>query len=216
MVKERNNGMKKILYSNVLIYLVVTILLTDNVRANTETLSMESPDDTNFVTDTEEHIVDKNISIVNDEGDEIFFTNIEDKKKYLQQQGLKRKTRAIGVSRRTEKMGSNRYKMKFAGYSNTTPNWTKAKQYRISKNKGVKFGLNASYKGVGVKLGFSKVYGTTIVIPANSKKYSKLAGYQDVTLTKYRTIYYQADRRIQTINHVTKKVHANYVKVKYK
>lgn len=53
-------------------------------------------------------------------------------------------------------------------------------------------------------------------VKEKSKKYSRLAGYQDVTLTKKQRIYYQAGTKIKTVNFVTKKTHAKYVKVKYK
>ncbi|WP_211253723.1 hypothetical protein, partial [Staphylococcus microti] len=113
-------------------------------------------------------------------------------------------------------ISSTRYNMRFSGYSNMTPSWTKASKYTIQAGRSLNFSTGAQYKGLNLTLGFARTYGVTTTIKANPKRYSRLAGYQDVTLTKKQRIYYQAGKKIRTVNFVTQKTHAKYVKVKYK
>ncbi len=67
--------------------------------------------------------------------------------------------------------------MRFSGYSNMTPNWTKASKYTTHAGRSLKFSTGAQYKGINLTLGFGRTYGVTTTIKANSKRYSRLAGY---------------------------------------
>lgn len=211
----------KVLLSNLFICLISFTLLSTSALANVETQepqeTIETPDD-NELTTSEEGVLENNISTIDENGDEVFFENEEDKQMYLNEQNKQGtiQPRAVGVSQKVKTISKKRYNMKFSGYSNMTPNWSKASKYTIPRNKSLKFSVGATYGGVKINLSFGKTYGVNTTIKANSKKYSRLAGYQDVTLTKKQRIYYQAGTKIKTVNFVTKKTHAKYVKVKYK
>lgn len=178
----------KILLINLFIFLISFALISTPALANIDSQDQqESTETTNNdeLSTTEEDVVQNNISTIDENGDEVFFENEEDKQMYINNQNKQGtiQPRAVGVSQKVKTISKKRYNMRFSGYSNMTPNWSKASKYTI---------------------------------PANSKKYSRLAGYQDVTLTKKQRIYYQAGTKIKTVNFVTKKTHAKYVKVKYK
>ncbi|WP_436878899.1 hypothetical protein [Mammaliicoccus sciuri] len=211
----------KILLINLFIFLISFALISTPALANIDSQDQqESTETTNNdeLSTTEEDVVQNNISTIDENGDEVFFENEEDKQMYINNQNKQGtiQPRAVGVSQKVKTISKKRYNMRFSGYSNMTPNWSKASKYTIPANRSLKFSVGATYGGVNINLSFGKTYGVNTTIKANSKKYSRLAGYQDVTLTKKQRIYYQAGTKIKTVNFVTKKTHAKYVKVKYK
>lgn len=211
----------KILLINLFIFLISFALISTPALANIDSQDQqESTETTNNdeLSTTEEDVVQNNISTIDENGDEVFFENEEDKQMYINNQNKQGtiQPRAVGVSQKVKTISKKRYNMRFSGYSNMTPNWSKASKYTIPANRSLKFSVGATYSGVNINLSFGKTYGVNTTIKANSKKYSRLAGYQDVTLTKKQRIYYQAGTKIKTVNFVTKKTHAKYVKVKYK
>lgn len=211
----------KILLINLFIFLISFALISTPALANVDSQDQqESTETTNNdeLSTTEEDVVQNNISTIDENGDEVFFENEEDKQMYINNQNKQGtiQPRAVGVSQKVKTISKKRYNMRFSGYSNMTPNWSKASKYTIPANRSLKFSVGATYGGVNINLSFGKTYGVNTTIKANSKKYSRLAGYQDVTLTKKQRIYYQAGTKIKTVNFVTKKTHAKYVKVKYK
>lgn len=211
----------KILLINLFIFLISFALISTPALANIDSQDQQEPTETpnnDELSTTEEDVVQNNISTIDENGDEVFFENEEDKQMYINNQNKQGtiQPRAVGVSQKVKTISKKRYNMRFSGYSNMTPNWSKASKYTIPANRSLKFSVGATYGGVNINLSFGKTYGVNTTIKANSKKYSRLAGYQDVTLTKKQRIYYQAGTKIKTVNFVTKKTHAKYVKVKYK
>lgn len=207
----------KILFIFIIIFALISTPALANIDSQDQQESTETTDNDELST-TEEDVVQNNISTIDENGDEVFFENEEDKQMYINNQNKQGtiQPRAVGVSQKVKTISKKRYNMRFSGYSNMTPNWSKASKYTIPANRSLKFSVGATYGGVNINLSFGKTYGVNTTIKANSKKYSRLAGYQDVTLTKKQRIYYQAGTKIKTVNFVTKKTHAKYVKVKYK
>ncbi|KIX91223.1 hypothetical protein TP70_03535, partial [Staphylococcus microti] len=70
-------------------------------------------------------------------GDKIFFESEEDKQMYLNDQNNNIQPRAVGLSQKVKTISSTRYNMRFSGYSNMTPSWTKASKYTIQAGRSL-------------------------------------------------------------------------------
>ena len=98
----------------------------------------------------------------------------------------------------------------FCGY--VTGVWAKASSYHLSKSYSVSTGY--SYEGLSLTLGFAKSVAMTI--PANSKRYSRLAGYADVKLMKVRYDEYSGAFHYNTYYRAEVEYRDKYFDVKYK
>ncbi len=79
----------------------------------------------------------------------------------------------------------------WVGYHPTTPNWAKASSYTLSKSSKFNISGSYTYEGITVNIGFSYTPSTSITIPANSSKYSRLGVRADYTFKKIKRQYYE-------------------------
>ena len=121
-------------------------------------------------------------------------------------------TKAIGHHTREIVVSKTRKNHVFVGY--LTKSWKRASKYTISKGANVSGSF--TYGGISVSLSLSNE--KEVVIPADPKRYSKVAGYADITFTKIKTEYYISGdaKPYKTGYYVKKTYHDTYIKPKYK
>lgn len=109
-------------------------------------------------------------------------------------------------------MSSQRKNWVFCGYA--VPTWQKASSYSSSRTYNASVGYN--FQGVSTTIGFSKTANATI--PANPKRWSKLACYADITFKKVKVSYYYPGhtKPAKTYYRIDKVYHNKYLSVKYK
>lgn len=157
---------------------------------------------------------DNNLQITESDGSIIFFDNQEDMEAHLDYMKSIDENPGIAPLAIGETLVGTQYKkMQFLGYSKFTPSWTYANSYQLVNNQSETFSskVNTDWGDVGIS--FSKSYGVNTTIPANSKKLSRLGGYADIKVERYRvslpnvsSSYYKN----------VAKTTATYVIVKYK
>ncbi|TDL95542.1 hypothetical protein [Macrococcus carouselicus] len=148
---------------------------------------------------------------VDENGDLYTFESKQKKDLYVQMQkntaSASTQVRSITIGGAPAyKVSSKRYNMQFGGYISSS--WTKKKEYTMVAGRS--YGFSATVEGFGVNFNFT--YEDGGVIPADSKRYSKLAKYADFTLTKYRVVH----PKVGTYYVTKKSVHDTYIRVKYK
>lgn len=161
-----------------------------------------------------------NLKIVEEDGSESFFESKEDMQLYITYSNLPTTTQNVGLKSITAAgaigetvVGTEYKKMKFLAYSKYTPSWAKASSYTLSQGKSDTFSTTIATKFGDVGASFTKNYGTTTTIPANKKKYSRIAGYADLKIQKIKVSLPNVSSTFYK-NKVTKQ--AKYVKPKYK
>lgn len=118
--------------------------------------------------------------------------------------------RAVGFHTQEKVVKSERKNRVFCGYATNT--WMKASSYQAGKTYSASTGYN--FNGVSTTISLSKTVSATI--PANPKKYSRLAGYADITFKKVQIDHYQGGKKYKTTYRVDKIYHNKYLDVKYK
>lgn len=162
------------------------------------------------------------IQITTKDGRVLSFPSEQDYQNYLKTERASLKEgnvytpQVLSFQKKKTLVSSERKNMLFVGYSKLTPDWSKAAYYDINKGSKVKIGGSYKYKGVSVNIGFSKSYGVTTRIYANKNKWSKLAGYADITFKRYRVDVYESGQKLYSYYETTKTTHNTYIKVKYK
>lgn len=170
--------------------------------------------DSNFISN-------EGIEIIAEDGTVIYFPSQKDYDDYVkEEQATIHKsgdisTRAIAFYTRSTLISKERKNMLFVGYSKATPDWMMAPFYDIARGTNHKISGSYKYGGLTIDTGFSKSLNVSTRLSADSKRYSKLAGYADITFEKYRIDRYESGTKISTRYELKKKVHNTYLKVKY-
>lgn len=128
-----------------------------------------------------------NLQITESDGSIIFFDNLEDMETHLDYIDSINEDPGIVPLAIGETLVGTQYKNKeFLGYSKFTPSWTYASSYVLINNQSETFSskVNTDWGDVGVS--FSKSYGVNTNIPANSNKLSRLGGYADIKIERYK------------------------------
>jgi hypothetical protein len=118
--------------------------------------------------------------------------------------------RAVGFHTQEKVVKSERKNWVFCGYATNT--WMKASSYQAGKTYSASTGYN--FNGVSTTISLSKTISATI--PANSNKWSRLAGYADITFKKVQIDHYQGGKKYKTTYRVDKIYHNKYLDLKYK
>lgn len=208
--------MKKTLLSGVALTMALT-LPTINVDASSENTNLNSDANVENVAFNYLDVDYQKLQVQESEDTFVFFDSLRDMELYLvhniptptSSSNSFATMAAIG-----ETLVGTEYKnYQWMGYSRFTPSWTKASSYVLNSNETETFTGTVSSKFGSVEAKFVRSYGVSTNIPANSSRYSRLAGWADLTIKRYRvslpnlsTSYYK--------NKVT--VRNNYVDVKYK
>lgn len=160
------------------------------------------------------------LAIVEKDGSESFFETKEDMQLYITYSNLPNTEQNVGLRLISAAgaigetvVGTEYKKMKFLSYSKYTPSWAKASSYTLSQGRSDTFSSNFDTKFGAVSASFTKNYGTTTTIPANKKKYSRIAGYADLKIQKIKVSLPNVSSTFYK-NKVTKQ--EKYVKPKYK
>lgn len=154
--------------------------------------------------------------IQNADGDNVYFPTENDYEVYIKNQTNNPNQRAIAIHYRETLVSAKRTDMKFVGYNKGTPAWTYADGYELSRGDEVSVSGSYEYSGLTFNLGFTKSYSTTTIIGADNKKLSRLAGYVDVTVRKYKIETIESGMVLATRYEGKKTIHNKYVLVKYK
>lgn len=122
------------------------------------------------------------------------------------------------IKTRTTFVSKKLFSKKFMGYNRYTPNWSKAKNYKIIMEIQQSFSINLSYESILFTANASLTEGVHIDIPANPKKYSRLGFKADILAKKYKveTLDANTNRVISTGYYVEPKVLNTYNTVIYK
>lgn len=201
---------KRIFFS-LLTVLALTITSSQFASAST---SIEKPADPSDVLDYE------NLQIHETDGSVVTFDNLGDMEKYVNYLEETKNTEKSGDSKSIiqpqvfgETVVGTQYKnYQFMGYSKYTKDWQKNSQYTVTKSKSQTYSKKVNTKWGDVSFSYSQSEGVTRTIPANAKKWSRLAGYADIKIQRVK-ITQPSFGTIYTTK--TKKL-AHYTAVKYK
>lgn len=110
-------------------------------------------------------------------------------------------------------LGSETKKMKFLGNSKYTPDWAPASGYNLTYGMSDTFSSTFNTGFGDVSASFTRTYGIETSLPADKKRYSKVAGYADLKIQTWRV-----SRPNVSISYYRQKVTKlnTYVKVRYK
>ncbi len=197
--------LKKILFS-LLAVLLFSVISSQLVSASTIT---ENP------INLSERLDYDNLEIHETDGTILIFDNLSDMENYVKafEQPAKYKDSDMQPLVFGESLiGTENKKFVFLGYSKFTPDWQKNSQYTTSKGESQTYSNKVTTKWGDVSVSHNHTEGVTRTIPANSKKWSRLAGYADLKIERYK-ITQPSFGTIYTTK--TKKLNV-YTAVKYK
>lgn len=202
-----------------LLLLSLAILLS-LVVTNSQSISAEK-ESNNDLNTLEPIIIEKpnspiidleNLEILETDGSLTIFDNAEDMENYLNYMESIDDTYTTMAKVGETVVGTQYKKMQFISYSKYTPDWTKASSYTLKKGNTYSFSSKIKSKWGNVSVSFSRKHGVNTNIPANSKKFSKLAGYADLKIQRIKVTLPTVPTFYKT--KVTKT--NTYIKVKYK
>lgn len=175
-----------------LFLLGLTLFLAFNLL-NSKKVSAEENDQTISiiqVTDEELNspiVDDQNLQILETDGSITIFDNIRDMRAYSDFEKLNDNSYSIMTGTRETLVGTQIKKMQFLSYSKHTKEWAPVEKYILESGKSYSFSSNISTKwGNVVGVSFSHKSSVSRVIPANKAKMSKLAGYADLEIKRYK------------------------------
>lgn len=153
-----------------------------------------------------------NLQITELDGSIILFDNKEDMEIHLNNSEEVQKD-TIGIYALGETVVGTQYKSyQFLGYSKFTPSWTKASRYTLTNNQTESFSSKVTTDWGDVSVSFSKSYGVNTSIPADSSRFSKLAGYADLKIERIKV----SQPNLSSSYYKTKVTKTNtYVAVRY-
>lgn len=142
----------------------------------------------------------ENLYIVEADGSILNFDNISDMKKYvaafenLPKNDLKKSSDNLQLSDvdggfQTAVFGETiigtEYKYyQFMGYSKFTPDWAKVNPYTVLTSHSQSFSQKISTKWGDTTASYTQSYGVNRTIPADAKRWSRLAGYADLKIVR--------------------------------
>lgn len=191
------------------IILTFTISPVSNASASSHTdkAIKITPEDNSLVLQDEYDF--ENLQIMETDGSILTFESTEDMSSYISSHLNGSTTMALGETL----VGTQIKKMQFISYSNSTKEWTKASKYTLSKSSKIGITGKVPTKWGDISVSFTRKYDVATTIPADSKKFSKLAGYSDLKIQRYKV----SRPNMHNSYHVTKTTKTqNYIKVKYK
>lgn len=183
------------------------IMVNANVVQAEEITDIEPIEEITEVVQVEEDLDQYYKVIQNADGENVYFPTESDYETYLKTQTSNPNERAIAIHYRETLVSSQRTDMKFVGYNKGTPSWTYASEYELSNGDEVSVSGNYEWNGFSFNLGFTQSYSTTAIIPADKKKLSRLAGYVDVTVKKYKIETIESGQVIGTRYEGRKTIH---------
>lgn len=152
-----------------------------------------------------------NLQIAEPDGTVLTFDSEEDMSSYLSAKNSNKfnqmETLAVGETL----VGTETKKMQFVSYH--TSSWGQLPGYTVDNGStlGISGKIPSKWGDVGVS--FTKTYNVSVTYPADKKRWSKLAGYADVKIERYKVF----KPNMPTSYYVNKtKVLEKYIKVKYK
>ncbi|WP_350301637.1 hypothetical protein [Peribacillus frigoritolerans] len=117
----------------------------------------------------------------------------------------------------TTTITTNTAKEKWVNYHPLTNAWAKASSYTISRGKS--YTISGSYSYGGYNVGVSVAHNTSVstTIPANSKKYSRLGVWADITFKRFKHVVKSPTGKVINTyySNTAYGVGAPYIKVKY-
>lgn len=152
-----------------------------------------------------------NLIITEEDGSYSIFDNSEDMEDYINTVNSINPMSRLGLGESL--VGTQNKKMQFLSYSKYTPDWALASSYTLKKGNTYSFSSKIKSKWGNVKVSFSRKHGVNTKIPANAKKYSKLAGYADLKIQRIKV----TKPNLHNSYYKTKVTKTNtYIKPKYK
>lgn len=193
--------MKKVFFKVSLLLsftLVLFIFSSQDASANGFNLELVSSSKVDF----------ENLYIKKSDGSITAFDNIKDMQlhlNYINSNGYA--PEFITLARLGHRLIGTQYKYRvFSGYSKFTPFWTKASLYTLTNNQSESFSSTTNTDWGSINFSFSKSYGVSTNIPADSTRYSRLAGYADLKIERYYVSlpnlhngYYKTEVTVQNI-----------------
>lgn len=186
-----------------------TLLLT-----SFSTTNVEAKNNNSLTVSATPKIDYNNFQVYNSDGSITIYDNLQDMQKDLAfgKSSLPNKS-SILSARTWEKLVSTQKKNKvFLGYSKFTKTWTKASSYTLLKSETFSTGFTTKWDSK-VNLSYSTSSGINTTIKANKKKFSKIAGYADITIKRYKVVHPKMSSSFYK-NEVTYR--DRYTQVKYK
>lgn len=145
-----------------------------------------------------------------------FFPTEKDYETYLEHKQTNNDIATYGEYSKTSEVSRKTLKHKFVGYHKQTPNWAKASSYQVNQGVSSSASLKASYDGISFTLSLTHTASSTTTIPANKKKYSRLALSGDFLVKHMRTDFFDSSGLYNSYNYISTKTQAKYIDVKYK
>lgn len=182
-----------------------TILLT-----TFSTTDVKAKNNDSLLISTHPKIDYNNFQVYNSDGSITVYDNLQDMQRDLNFNNRFLTAKAFAPG---EKLVSTQKKDKvFLGYSKYTKTWTKASSYTLLKSETFSTGFTTKWDSK-VNISYSISSGINTTIPANKKKFSKVAGYADITVKRYKVTQPNLSSSFYK-NKVTYR--DRYTKVKYK
>lgn len=131
-----------------------------------------------------------NLQIQETDGSIISFDNLSDMKKYVKafEQTKKSNESIIQPLVFGQTVVGTQYRyFQFMGYSKYTKDWQKNSQYTITKGQSQTFSNKITTNWGDVTISYSHSEGVTRTIPADAKRWSRLAGYADLKIQRIKT-----------------------------
>ena len=163
--------------------------------------------------------VDTPYRLTKDDGTLVFFDTVEDYNAYLDNQMIKIVPRCATCNKTTTTtITTNTTKEKWVNYHPLTNAWIKASSYTISRGKSYTISGSYSYSGYNVGVSVSHNTSVSATIPANSKKYSRLGVWSDITFKRFKHVVKSPTGKVINTyySNTAYAVGAPYIKVKYK
>ncbi|HIZ53811.1 MAG TPA: hypothetical protein IAA20_07715 [Candidatus Enterococcus avicola] len=153
-----------------------------------------------------------NLQITETDGSTLNFDNIDDMKIYVANFKKPQKDGVEPYVYGKTIVGTQYKNYQFMGYSKYTKEWAKPSAYTTQSSDSQTFSHKISTKWGDTTASYSQSKGVSRTIPANKKKWSRLAGYADLKIVRHKitqpsfgTIY---TTKVTKLN--------SYIAVKYK
>ncbi|MEY9865275.1 hypothetical protein ABIE66_000654 [Peribacillus sp. B2I2] len=163
--------------------------------------------------------MDTPYNLTKDDGTLIFFDTEEDYSEYLNFKNQNIVSRCATCNKTTTTtITTNTTREKWVNYHPLTNAWVKASSYTISRGKSYTISGSYSYGGFNVGVSISHNTSVSATISTNSKKYSRLGVWSDITFKRFKHVVKNPTGKIINTyySNTAHGVGAPYIKVKYK
>lgn len=178
---------KKVLFFTLIALFSTVIFSQSTLASTTDENSLLFTKPTVF-----EYIVDyENLFMQEFDGSITYFDSIEDMEAYLNPSYGFNSSDNLGLQPMSAVgktlIGTEYKNFQFMGYSKFTKDWQKNSQYTTSKGESQTFSKKITTKWGDVSASFSYTEGVTRTIPADATRWSRLAGYADLKIERFKS-----------------------------